>query len=274
MVSENGCRLILADISPLGIHIARQVGIPSVLIENFTWDWIYASYQRQFQNVIQHITYLQHIFKQVDFHIQTDPLCEERPSDLHAAPISRSVKTPRQVTRKRLTIPEKQPVVLITMGGVESRIDFPERLKSRPDITFIMPGGVHEFIRTDNVIRMPHHSTFFHPDLVHAADAVIGKAGYSTIAEVYHTGIPFGYVTRPNFRESEKLVDFITANMPGLPVPMEEFNGGEWISRLDDLLALPRVRQERPNGSYQAANFIAERLNGIGMESGFFSEPL
>ncbi|NMC79506.1 MAG: hypothetical protein GYA59_09120, partial [Chloroflexi bacterium] len=36
-----GCRLVLCDVSPLGISVARDAGIPSVLIENFTLDWIY-----------------------------------------------------------------------------------------------------------------------------------------------------------------------------------------------------------------------------------------
>ena len=40
-VSERQCAAALCDISPLGIAVARAAGIPSVLIENFTWDWIY-----------------------------------------------------------------------------------------------------------------------------------------------------------------------------------------------------------------------------------------
>ena len=39
-----GCDLILCDIAPLGIVAAQGLGIPSVLIENFTWDWIYSGY--------------------------------------------------------------------------------------------------------------------------------------------------------------------------------------------------------------------------------------
>lgn len=32
------CRLVLCDIAPLGIAAALKAGIPSVLVENFTWD--------------------------------------------------------------------------------------------------------------------------------------------------------------------------------------------------------------------------------------------
>ena len=36
--------LILCDISPLGIEIGSRLNIPTLLLENFTWDWIYESF--------------------------------------------------------------------------------------------------------------------------------------------------------------------------------------------------------------------------------------
>jgi hypothetical protein len=38
------CELILCDIAALGIAVAEVAKVPSVLIENFTWDWIYEGY--------------------------------------------------------------------------------------------------------------------------------------------------------------------------------------------------------------------------------------
>ena len=36
--------LVLCDIAPMGILVAKEAGVPSVLIENFTWDWIYQGF--------------------------------------------------------------------------------------------------------------------------------------------------------------------------------------------------------------------------------------
>ena len=44
LVRRLGCRVVLCDIAPLGILVAERAGIPSVLIENFTWEWIYRAY--------------------------------------------------------------------------------------------------------------------------------------------------------------------------------------------------------------------------------------
>ena len=39
-VREAGCKFVLCDIAPLGIRVAAAAGIPSVLVESFTWAWI------------------------------------------------------------------------------------------------------------------------------------------------------------------------------------------------------------------------------------------
>ena len=41
-LKERGCDAVVCDISPLGIAVAKKAGVPSILVENFTWDWIYA----------------------------------------------------------------------------------------------------------------------------------------------------------------------------------------------------------------------------------------
>ncbi len=46
-VREAACEMVLCDVAPLGIAVAREAGLPSVLEENFTWDWIYEGYLDQ-----------------------------------------------------------------------------------------------------------------------------------------------------------------------------------------------------------------------------------
>jgi hypothetical protein len=133
-------------------------------------------------------------------------------------------------------------------------------LKNQTAAHFIIPGAGNSVDIQDNLILLPENSEFFHPDLINASDAVIGKVGYSTIAEVYHAGIPFGYSARANYRESEPLVNFIENKMHGFAISPSEFDNGDWIHRIADLLALPRVQRDTPNGAGQIAGFIANLL--------------
>ena len=102
--SASPCRLILADISPLGLAVARSAGIPSVLVENFTWDWIYDGYPEHAKALAPHISYLQHQFRTASFHIQTEPVCRPGPVHLTTGPISRLPRNSRVHTRRQLNL--------------------------------------------------------------------------------------------------------------------------------------------------------------------------
>ena len=123
-----------------------------------------------------------------------------------------------------------------------------------------MPGAGTAMKIFDNLIILPHRSDFYHPDLVNAADGVIGKVGYSTLSEIYHGGVPFGYVARSNFRESESIVKFIQKHMHGIAVSESEFNNGSWTLKLSDLLDFEPVIRNIANGAEQISRFIKNLL--------------
>jgi hypothetical protein len=256
LVRERGCALVLCDIAPLGIVVARAAGIPSVLIENFTWDWIYEGYTSDASGLRPHIDYLRSVFASADYHIQTAPICDPHSVDLLTRPVSRSPRMPAVHIRERLRIPQPAKAVLVTMGGIQGEYNFLDRLSHQRHTYFVIPGGSDSFERRENVVLLPHHSEFFHPDLLNACDAVVGKVGYSTMAEAYHAGIPFGYVQRTRLRESPVLADFIQAEMRGLDIPAAHFEDGRWLTSLPDLLAMPRLKRTEPNGAVQVAQFM------------------
>jgi len=256
-----GCELIMCDIAPMGIVVAKEAGVPSVLVENFTWDWIYQEYTSFDAQIEKHVTYLRSLFHAADHHLQTEPVCRYRAADLTALPISRKVRTPAGQIRKELGLPSDGKVVMITMGGIRQHYAFIDELANQRDVHFVVPGGSQSMEIRDNVVLLPYHSDFFHPDLINACDAVVGKLGYSTLAEVYHAGVPFGYISRPSFPESEILTAYVEREMSGIAIEEIEFQAGTWTSHLHDLLALPRIQRSGPNGAEQVARFVHALLN-------------
>jgi hypothetical protein len=90
------CRLVVSDIAPLGIAVSNRLGLPSVLVENFTWDWIYEGYLDQLPELGRHIPYLRSVFQSASFHIQTDPACDPSPyASLRTSPVSRCPRSKR-----------------------------------------------------------------------------------------------------------------------------------------------------------------------------------
>ena len=252
------CDLIVCDIAPLGILVAKEAMIPSILVENFTWDWIYQQYAASDSRIKRYIEYLQPIFNAADYHIQTEPVCRRNSADLVSAPISRQIKSTGSEIRRRLKISANKKMVLVTTGGIPQRYGFFEKLESLSEIAFVLPGAGPKIKMSNNLIILPHRSDFYHPDLVNAADAVVGKVGYSTLAEVYHAGVPFGYVTRSDFRESEAMVQFIQRHMFDIPVSESEFKSGHWTAKLGNLLDVACVKPDIANGADQISRFIEE----------------
>jgi hypothetical protein len=237
------CQLVVCDIAPMGIRVAKEAGVPSVLVENFTWDWIYRGYEKE--GFDEFDAYLQSVFAEASYHIQTQPICKPERVDFTVEPASRKIKSPYSHIRKRLGLPDSCKVVMITAGGVPKNYGFIDSDSEKIQ---------------NNLILLPENSAYFHPDLVNAADAVIGKIGYSTIAEIYQAGTPFGYAARTHYRESKPLVDFVENHMSGFAIGESEFENGDWIHRLQDLMALPRIEPDTPNGADQIADFISRLL--------------
>lgn len=256
------CQLVICDIAPMGILVARGAGIPSVLVENFTWDWIYQGYVSRSKQMGRHVDYLRKAFQAATLHIQTEPVCVYRKADLLTPPVCRKARTPLDKIRRQLGIPADAKVVLITMGGIEVKFDFLEALRSQSEVYFIIPGGSPCMELTDNLVLLPHHSDFFHPDLVRASDGVVGKLGYSTVAEVYHAGVPFAYISRQNFRESAILARFVEKEMSALAVAEKDFLTGNWIPQMPRLLQLDRRHPADPNGAEQIAAYVCRLLKG------------
>ncbi len=256
-----GCCLVVSDIAPLGIAAGRRAGRPVVLQENFTWDWVYAAYERELPALRRHSTYLRTLFESTDFHVQTEPICRRARPDLFAAPVSRAGRTGRAEQRRALGLAEDRPAVLVSMGGLAADHPALRRLPECAQVQFLVPSHVPAVESWNNVTLLPWSEAYYHPDLIRAADAVVGKLGYSTLAEVYCAGTPFGFVTRSRFPESRCLQAFAEMHMQGVPIAPGAFEDGSWIGCLEELLSLPRL-DGRPSGAAQVAGFLLELLAG------------
>jgi UDP:flavonoid glycosyltransferase YjiC (YdhE family) len=252
------CKLVVCDIAPLGIAVAQAAGLPSILIENFTWDWIYQGYLDVEPRFHQPIEYLHQVFSEANYHIQTEPVCVPSTGrHLTTHPVSRSARTSPGEIRSRLDIPPDVKIVLISMGGIQGEYQFVQKLSDLPGVYFILPGGSQTTIHyEESRVFLPHHSDFYHPDLMAASDMVVGKAGYSTIAEAYWAGIPFAYVSRQRFPEAAVMAEYVQQSIGGFEISAEHFQKGDWISRLPEWLARPKIERQPPNGADQAAQFI------------------
>ncbi|MDA0578056.1 MAG: hypothetical protein O3B24_08155 [Verrucomicrobia bacterium] len=252
----NGCRAVLCDIAPLGIAVARAAGLPSVLIENFTWDWIYATYTADEPRLVPFAAQMRALFDVATHHVQAAPACSPNAKAVQVGVISRRPRTPRDRVRQQLNLAPRTRMVLITNNLLDADGPGAHQLRAYPDCTFVLAGGTAAMRRVGNLVMLPAVSAFYHPDLVHAADVVVGKLGYSTLAECYQAGVIFAYLTRPRFPESPIMETFARSHMHGARICPADLANGRWLDMLPAWLARPRLARPTPNGADVLADWL------------------
>jgi hypothetical protein len=263
--------LVLCDVSPLGLAAARRAAIPAVLLENFTWDWIYEGYLDAEPRLRAWVERLGGCFEGADLRLRATPACPKRSTEAGSGPapaaieravgpIARRPRADADAVRERLRIGAARPIVLVSLGGIRTAFHDLDRWRSRDDVDFVVPGGAEREERRGNLVLLPHHSPVYHPDLVRAADVVVGKLGYSTVCEAYAAGARYAFLPRPAFRESAVLERFVRDHLSAAPIDPEAFADGSWTETLDGLLSQEKPAPRPATGAAEAAAAMRDLL--------------
>jgi hypothetical protein len=108
--------LVLADIPALAFDVAARLGISSVGLTNFSWDWIYADYVRDFPSYAPMVEDLRASYRRCTLLLRL-PLH----GDLSAFPrirdiplVARLATLARDEVRRRLGLPTEERIVLLS----------------------------------------------------------------------------------------------------------------------------------------------------------------
>jgi hypothetical protein len=258
------CSMVVVDISPLGLAAAAAASLPAVLVENFTWDWIYGKYPDASPELHEHGRRMADHFSSAAVRIQTDPICETRPTAVMVPPVARAPRNERNATRATLGVGADEAMIVVSMGGVPWDYGVFSELEHTDGAWIVVPGGSERSVRRrGRLILLPFHADIYHPDLVAASDVVVSKLGYSTVAEAYRAGAAFAFVERPRFPESPVLARWVEENMVAVEITEGELRNGKWLATAEELLKVPREKPEEPNGAERAVEIILERFGSL-----------
>ena len=193
--------------------------------------------------------------------MQSEPLCDPLPHpEILIPPVSRKPHHSSAEFRKALDIPDSHHIGMISMGGIPKDLDFAVNSRIPDNLTILLPGTFERVEHVGNKILLPHHSGFYHPDMIHASDFVIGKAGYSTISEVCSSGAAYGFISREYFRESDVTAAFLRRRVNTLEIDNDRFEAFMLEEEISRLLELGKTAPQAVNGSDVAAGFILQTL--------------
>lgn len=243
---EHSIDLILMDATQFGAAIAKELGIKSILVTNFTWDFIFQEMLKAVQSDLskEQIEYYQEMIDQcsqdvlsVDHYLQY-PGGTPLPKGFDHNKIVPGPVLTRQIRNKNLRnelgISSEKKILLLGFGGHSADWNLQD--------SFLPDGWVCLVLRADPKAMpserfqvMPYDA--YVPDLIHAADAVLGKIGYGFVSECLGGGTALIYIPRVYWPEEAYLENVLTnVYHAGVRLPLSEYNNGNWTPYIQDAL--------------------------------------
>jgi L-arabinokinase len=268
-LAHDDVSLIVGDVAPVSCEVAARLGVPGVVISNFTWDWIYETHPGMTAAAPWIVPRIRRAYRlatqalelpfagglEVFDHVTRLPLVARRPT--------RS----RRETRAHFGIAPDKPAALLSFGGY----GLPDL-----DLTAIDARGEWTLVTTDRSSaggqtdvddlvfveeRAFIDSGFRYEDLVAAVDAVVTKPGYGIIAECIVSGTAMLYTSRGDFREYDLLVREMPRFLRARFISQLELFAGRFREGLTALLAQPAPPERMaPTGAEVAAEILTSLL--------------
>lgn len=255
-----GVRLVVGDIPPIAFAAASAVGVPSLALGNFSWDWVYRSYTPHDERFGRHADLAARRYAEADemlrlpFHAEATPFrrVTEVPLIVRRSPLS------RREARAALGAPLDGPLVLLSFGGVPFSEISPDGLARVPEVRFLTTEPC--FGGPPNVRMIPRRDVDY-MTLLRASDAVVTRPGYGTVAASLVNGVRVLYTSRGEFPEYPILVAALETHGTAQYVPPKAIRSGEIGEPLRELLSHPvREAALETNGAERVVEEIERWL--------------
>ncbi|MEP6593484.1 MAG: hypothetical protein ABJC51_07320, partial [Acidobacteriota bacterium] len=264
-LERDDARLVISDAPPLACAAAAAAGIPSVVLSNFTWDWIYEAYGAASAPGLLSAIRAAYGLAEAGWRLPLHGGFAGCKRVIDVPFVARHATVPAAEVRRRLGLPTQTPLVLTSFGGYGLDAFDPLRLDCGGRWHVVVtgreppsPGPEWLHALDDNAV---YDAGMRYEDLVAAADVVVTKPGYGIISECIANRTAMLYTSRGRFPE----YDVMVAEMPRLLrcafIDRAALLEGRWLTALETLARTPPPA-ERPRtvGAEMIAAMIAARV--------------
>lgn len=253
----NQIDLVLSDVGSMPIKAAHDLGLPTILIGNFTWHDIY-SHLPGAEKQKHLVQALKDEYSCAD--VQILPQCH-LPHSL--------AKTTREVgfiaqkgkdvsvdLERYLDISfANKTLVFIYLGDLGTQSVLWENLSQHKDCIFLTRDPIEKSVQGLNIIN----DQFDYPDLIASSDVVFTKGGYSTIGSAFSSHKPVITCERHDFHEFEAIRKYLQETQTGVIINDDDFYQGNWQSAIKTATNLTVKNKVPLNGEVE----ILEAVNQI-----------
>jgi hypothetical protein len=258
--------LVVSDAPALACAAAHHAGITSIVISNFTWDWIYEEYREYLADAPDLIPTIRRAYAHAReaWRLPMYGGFDAFETIRNVSFVARHARHTREDVRRHLGLPRDSRLALSSFGGYDvNGIDL-GALDTLSSWTVVVTTHDSHPVNAAGVVAIPeeriYHSGLRYEDLVAACDVVVTKPGYGIVSECVANGTALVYTDRGRFAEYAVLVAEMPKYLRCAYIDQTSLRGGRWRSALDAAVNAP-APAERP--STDGADIIAGMMSAL-----------
>ena len=242
--------LVLCDATPLSCIAGKTAGAKVILVTNFTWDFCYREMLRTViadgrcspEMLIEYQEMVDQCSKDTcmcDLYLQY-PGKTQLPLGFNGKVVDGPLiaRCPRNHgLRQELGFASNEKVLLLGFGGHDMAWSFNDNFLPSGWSCCVLGAKPSQIMPSDRWHALSYDCHV--PDLIHMADAVLGKLGYGFVSECLSAGTALVFVPRIDWPEEHFLEKLLCDEYnAGVRMPIEDFISGNWTRYLDDASSL------------------------------------
>ena len=267
LLRAHDAAFVVSDAPPLACAAAHAAGVPSTVLSNFTWDWIYEGYRHEAAQVPEVLAIVRDAYRRspeawrLPFHGGFATF--DRVTDVPL--IARHARNDPEDVRRLLKLPDGVPLALSSFGGYGLNDFDPHRLDCL-DTWCVVLTGRHESPPLPAGVKFIDERDIYdaglrYEDLVRAVDVLVTKPGFGIVAECIANDTAILYTSRGRFAE----YDVMVAEMPRFLrceyLDQHALISGRWRDALERLRRRPPAPEKpRSDGAAVVAELIRSRV--------------
>ena len=268
ILREHDVRLVICDAPPLACAAAAVAGVPSIVLSNFTWDWIYEGYESTFAvHAPEVLPAIREAYATAaaGWRLPLHGGFATVPGIIDLPYVARHAAHSRREVLETLRIDTGRPLALSSFGGYGVRDFDPATLDCLETWTVVITGrerssGMPPGVRFIDEARI-YDAGFRYEDLVAAVDVVVTKPGYGIVSECIANDTAMLYTSRGRFVEYDVMVRQMPDVLRCRFLEQDSLLAGRWVEALDRLLeSPPPPRHPDTTGAEVAAAEILRHL--------------
>ena len=253
-MKTNEVDLIISDITPLVFPAAKEAGVKSIGISNFTW---YDQYHK--------LLYSDYVIEKVGDAYRDADLFLKYPLSMGLKKIDEYEEVGfvsrefdlSKVREFKNQFESDSDLVFVGIGkSVAPTILNQIKFQKQTEYNWLFSSGIK--LQGDNIYQIPETVTEAH-NYIAACDYAITKAGWSTVAEAVLARVPMLLLKRPEIPEDTRIISEIESLNLGLGIARDDFFNLEITDKIEKLNQL-QPQQTFENKSQKVAARILQFL--------------